>query len=222
MDAEKDFIAAIKAGDVEKVKGLLAQDSSLVELKPAEAPTVILMAVYYGQKDLAGLLAQYKRELDVFEAVVLGKLDLVKNAMEKGSAEVNDYSKDGFQPLGLASFFGQEQIAHYLLERGAEVNSYSHNSLHVMPLHSAVASQNLAIAKMLLERGAQVNARQEGDFVPLHSAAQNGQMEMISLLLIHGAQVNLKNAQGVTPLGMAQKTGHTSVVDLLRKQGGAE
>ena len=60
-----------------------------------------------------------------------------------------------------------------------QVDVPSRNGLCVMPLHSAVAAQNLLISQALLEHGAPVNAPQQEGYMPLHEAAQSGQLEMI-------------------------------------------
>src|SRR5439155_4037813 len=56
------------------------------------------------------------------------------------SSAANAWAEDGFQPLGLASFFGHVDTARVLVEGGADVNSASRNDFKVMPLHSACAA----------------------------------------------------------------------------------
>jgi ankyrin repeat protein len=99
---------------------------------------------------------------------------------------------------------------------GAEVNSPSRNLLRVMPLHSAVARQSLAIARMLLAAGAEVNATQADEFTPLHEAAQNGQLEMVQLLIVYGADPAQTNKDGLTALQIAEKYQHPEVVTYLQ------
>jgi uncharacterized protein len=132
---------------------------------------------------------------------------------------VNAVAGDGFQPLGLAAFFGQDEVVRLLLMRGAAVDSPSHNLMRVMPLHSAAANRHLEICRMLLENGAPVNATQADDFTPLHEAAQNGQLEMVRLLLDYGAEVNVRKTDSLTPLTLAVQYGHVEVVELLKAQG---
>src|SRR5262249_56181396 len=101
----------------------------------------ILQAVYRGDRDEAERLAA-QQDLDVFEASALGDTERVRELVSSDPELANAWAEDGFQPLGLASFFGHEDTARALVERGAEVNSPSRNPMKGMPLHSAAAAQD--------------------------------------------------------------------------------
>ena len=221
MDRTQEFIEAIKVGNTVEIEELLDQDPALVNAKSETGISAVLLAIYYGRPAMGELLITRGALLNIFEASAVGKFDRVKELVDGQPDLVNAYADDGFQPLGLASFFGHEEVAELLLSKGARVNSASKNAQRVMPLHSAVAGGHVAIAKTLLARGADVNARQADDFSPLHGAAQNGQLAMVKLLLGHGAEVNAKGG-GRTPLVIALEQGHQDVVALLRQHGGEE
>jgi ankyrin repeat protein len=151
----------------------------------------LLQAVYRGdQAAVDGLLAA-EPELDVFEAAALGRVDRLRALLDEDAALANVWAEDGFQPLGLASFFGHADAARLLVERGADVNSASQNEMKVAPLHSAVAEKDsetrYEIAKLLLEHGADPNARQQDEFTPLMAADQQGDGRLRALLVEHGA-----------------------------------
>ena len=217
-----DFFAAIKAGDLTQVQRMLADDPSLVNAKDDNGLSAVLMAAYYQQPATAKLLAQRGAVLNVFEACAAGELPQVQALIVQQPALVNAYAADGFQPLGLAAFFGHTQVVEFLLEHGAEVNSASKNDMRVMPLHSAVATLRTGIIRLLLEHGADVNAAQAGDITPLHEAAQNGQGEVAQMLIERGANVNAKLTDGKTPLAIALEYKHDDVAGLLRKHGAVE
>ena len=223
MAAAQDLLEAVKAGDVNRVSELLATDPALVNARDASGNSAILLAIYYGRKEVKESLLAYGPELDVFEAAAAGALDRVKAIVDEDqdmSADlVNAYAQDGFTALGLAAFFGHEDNAAYLLTKGAQVNSVSQNRMRVMPLHSAVAGRHIGIARRLLEAGADVSAKQADGFAPLHGAAQNGQVEMIELLLAHGANVNTPTDDGKTALAYALEEGHTEAANSLRGHG---
>jgi ankyrin repeat protein len=128
---------------------------------------------------------------------------------------VNAYSVDGFQPLGLASYFGHYETAEYLVKAGAAVNSVSRNALKVAPIQSAVAGGHLKIVKMLLDYGADPNITERGGFTPLHAAAQNGDVEMIRVLLLGGADLTIKSDNGKIAMDIAMEAGHEKATVLL-------
>ena len=223
MSANLDLLEAVKAGDVERVKALLEPDPALVNARDDSGNSAVLLAVYYGRKNVVELLLSYKPHMNLFEASAAGDLQRLRALLgedpdlQRDSA--NSFARDGFTPLGLASFFGHGGGVKYLLSRGAEANLASRNRMQVMPLHSAVAGCHAGIARTLLEHGADVNAAQQDGFVPLHGAAQNGQPDMIELLLEYGADVNAKNAEGLTALAIAVQEGHAGAAELLRQHG---
>jgi len=150
----------------------------------------VLQAIYRGDPGEAERLAA-GRELDVFEASALGHEERLRELLDEDPSLANAWAGDGFQPLGLASFFGHVDAARLLVERGAEVNSASRNPMKVMPLHSAAAAQDpdvrYEIAQLLLEAGAEPDARQQDEYTPLMAADQHGDQRLRELLVEHGA-----------------------------------
>jgi uncharacterized protein len=152
----------------------------------------LLQAIYRGDQARADELLDADPELDVFEAAAVGRTERLRALLDEDPPLANAWAKDGFQPLGLASFFGHVDAARVLVERGAEVNSASRNDFKVMPLHSAAATGDsdvrYELAKLLLEHGADANARQQDDFTPLMAADQHGDDRLRALLIEHGAE----------------------------------
>ena len=151
----------------------------------------LLQAVYRGDQARVEEMLAAEPELDVFETAAVGDVDRLRRLLDEDAGLANAWAEDGFQPLGLASFFGHVEAARLLVEHGAEVNSASRNEMKVMPLHSAVASSDAEaryeLAKLLLEHGADPNVRQQDDFTPLMEADQNGDARLRELLVEHGA-----------------------------------
>ena len=151
----------------------------------------LLQAVYRGDQARVDELLSGDPELDVFEASAVGRVDQLQELLDGDPSLANAWAEDGFQPLGLASFFGHVEAARVLVERGADVNSASRNDMKVAPLHSAAAEKDpetrYELATVLLEHGADPNARQQDDFTPLMAADQQGDARLRELLVEHGA-----------------------------------
>ncbi len=223
MTTTEDFLAAIKAGRSAEVTAMLEADPSLMNARDENGTSAVLTAAYYQEPAIAQLLVQRGAALNVFEACTVGELSCVKDWLARQPELINAYAPDGFQPLGLASFFGHTDIVALLFDQGAQVNAPSHNSLRVMPLHSAVANKRTDIVRLLLDHGADVNATQADDFTPLHEAAQNGLLDVTQRLIERGAAINPRLASnGKTPLALALEGQHEDVAMLLKQHGGVE
>src|SRR6266446_1904508 len=216
-DDEETFIAAIRGGDLGKVKAMLAGKSGLIRSRRHGA-SPILIARYHGKQEIVECLRGLLPALDIFEAAALGDRKTAERLLDGDGGLANAVAQDGFGPLGLASFFDHEPVVRLLLERGARVDAASSNDMRVMPLHSAAAARSVPIARLLLERGASVNARQGTSglgFAPLMEAALNGQAEMVDLLLEHGADLTMRDEKGHTAGDYARQNGHAALANHL-------
>lgn len=209
------FFKAIQDGDKDKVEKMLRKTPDLILSKSKKNLSPLMTAMYFHEFETAELLLDRMVKLTVYEAAATGKLThLISNLGHKPEL-VNAYSEDGYQPLGLAAYFGHEKIVEYLIKAGAQVNLPSKNSLGVTPLQSAVAGGHLEITRMLLTAGASPNVRERGGYTPLHTAAHNGNVEIVRSLLFGGADSEARSDKKETPLDMARKSGHDEVVALL-------
>lgn len=208
------FFAAIKRGDRHEVERQLIVDPSLLHVKEnGLSPTLI--AAYHNEPELASFLADKTVILTIFEAAATGKINQIIRLLARDPELVDAYALDGFQPLGLACFFGHYDVAEYLLKAGAAPNSSARNGLKAAPLHSAAAGKHIRIVNLLLQHGADPNLREQNGFTPLHAAAQNGDVETIRALLLGGADLTLKSIDGKTAMDVAMDAGHEKATVLL-------
>jgi ankyrin repeat protein len=210
------FFEAIRQGNQQEVERRLRLSPGLIHARENDL-SPILVAAYHHHPEIASFLADKTVALTIFEASATGKLNNVIRLLAREPQLVNAYAEDGFQPLGLASYFGHFEAAEYLVKAGAPINSQSHNNLKAAPIQSAAAAGHAKIVKMLLENRADPNVREQGGYTPLHAAAQNGDEGMIRTLLYGGADLNVKSNEGKTPLDLATEAGHTKSMVLLKE-----
>ena len=89
-----------------------------------------------GEAEILELLLAANPALDVFDAAAVGRTRGLEELLAADDGLAKGWSPDGFTPLHLAAFFGQEDAARLLLEHGADANVVArHESLKVAPLH---------------------------------------------------------------------------------------
>ena len=207
----------IESGDLQAVKEILIQNPKLATATTSHQISPLLLACYYKKQDIANLIAEFSDQLNLFEACAVGKFDAATLLIFQQPDRINDFSDDGFTPLGLACYFGHEDLARFLVLKGADVNLASRNGFNIFPIHSAVAANSFNITKMLLDNGAYPNVCQKAGLAPLHTAAQSGDIEMIILLLEHGAEVTLRMEGGKLPADLAEEKGFKEIAAILRE-----
>jgi ankyrin repeat protein len=176
-------------------------------------------ALYNGRADEAQRLVSEtgSDSLTIHEAAATGVTPRLQHLLAEDPSAVNAWAEDGFQPLGLACFFGRREAAELLLARGGEVNTPARNAFKVTALHAALAGPEPGIAALLVAAGADVNARQQAGNTPLHETAHAGLVEMARLLLEHGADASAKDDDGRTPADVARERGNTAVLEVLAR-----
>jgi len=85
LDLVQEFVAKAH-GDFERVKELLTQNPGLVNATwdwgGGDFETALGAAAHMGHKEIANYLLEHGARLDLFAAAMLGKLDIVKAALD--------------------------------------------------------------------------------------------------------------------------------------------
>jgi ankyrin repeat protein len=206
----------IETDKKQEISDLLTRHPELTTKETSHGVSPVLLACYYKKPVIAGLIAGFSKQITLFEACALGKFQETADLVNRDPELINSFSRDGFTPLGLAAYFGHEEISRLLISKGASVNTAANNGFNVFPIHSAVAARSYNITKMLLEAGAEVNVKQQAGFTALHAAAQTGNIEMIVLLLEYAADLNVRMEGGKLPADLAEEKGFAEIAAILK------
>ncbi len=187
----RGLVEAVKKGETAVIENLLELNPALAKATDQMGIPVIMVAVYHHQTETAELLRKAGAEIHIFEAAALGDLETVKEEVAGWPEDIHAFGRDGFNPLQLACYFGHLEVAKYLVEKGADVNTVAQNGQKIRPIHAAAANGSVEIVELLLENGADVNAVQTGDFTALKAATHHSNKALIELLLKYGANPEL-------------------------------
>jgi uncharacterized protein len=188
----------------------------------------MLMNYYNQQEENLERLIDYAIEINdpnydvageplITSCVKENRLDLVKQLVSHG-AKVNNQSlnKDSFgqTPLMEAAYHGFYELAHYLINNGANLdlqNKMGHTALLL-----AVINRKSDLVQLLVEHHADVNCMDKNKLTPLMIASGKGFFDIASLLVSHGANVHHQDEDGDTALHLAYSFGDFDLVSLLR------
>jgi ankyrin repeat protein len=180
---------------------------------------------------ITNLKSLQPREREFVDAASNGNITKVRELLELGvPVDVLDNRE---APMGQTALMhaaenGHFDVASVLLNAGANasakdtaVPTFSEVAHGHQPLHYAMRSKNVAIAKMLLDAGADPNALSSHLEPPLNVAIQQGNLEAVKLLLARGAKLDLhvKDKGFFPPLCAAASAKQLEIFNELIKAG---
>ena len=142
---------------------------------------------------------------------------------------VNAQNDHGMTPLICSVAFGHEEMARFLLGKGADVNARASNdSNNDTALMLAAERQSASMVKQLLAKGANVRDYNKHGRNALHRAQARPldnedavRKEIVGMILENDREglINLKCNAGKTPLHLASESGNTPIMEFLLTQG---
>lgn len=197
----------IAAGNLASLKEQLAAEPGLATERHASGASLIAFAAYMGNGEAIATIRPLLARLDPYEAIILGDSGSLEAALAEGW-DANTLAQDGFTPLALAAFFGNEAAFDRLLPLTTDLDQRAENPQRVAAIHAATARRNARMVEALLRAGADPDLPQQDGFTPLVAAAQHGDAQIAGLLLLFGADRTLTTADGMTAAQQATKAGH--------------
>ena len=216
--ATPSLLGAAQAGDLEKVKALIAEGSSTSE-RDQTGGTPMMLAAEAGKVDVVKFLLESGvnvNELDNAGRTALSRAALknqgeVVNTLLAAKADVNLADKTGGSPLAWACGFGRVEVVRALLDAGAKPDVA--NVTGTTPLMWAAGFGDPESVKLIIGKGVDLNVQDTTAIgaTPLIYAARQGQLESVKALIAAGAKVNAPDKNGRTPLAWAATTITTPV-----------
>jgi ankyrin repeat protein len=209
---------AAAEGDVDQVKGLIAEGSNANSLaSDSGMMTPLHVAAISGHRDVAEILLAHASHVNAVDnmhftplhrAVEHDRTEVVKLLIDKG-ADVNAENVEGETPLDIALDRKSARLAELLIENGATVGS----------LHTAIRMGSVKQVEKLIKRGVHVDVRDKWGQTPLHCAVMKSRKDITEILIAANADIEAMNRRGMTPLHYASQYGHKDIAELLIRKG---
>ena len=231
------ILEAASEGDVERLRGLLDEDPSLVHTTGPLHKTPLHLAAEHDRPEAvrmlvergASLKAETTRRMTPLELAAHYGSDAAARALLDAGAPLDLWAAAGLGLLEEVRGFwdGPEHLGAGAMKRelrqqldGSWAESDSEEEDYRRQLYDGlyVACRNghADVARFLLDKGAEIDHRAFLGATALHWAAGNGQRETVELLLERGARQDLLDEKyKATPRGWAEREGHPEVAELL-------
>jgi ankyrin repeat protein len=223
--ASSPLIDAVKRGDVNAVRALVAQKAD-VNAPDADGSTALHWAAQRDDVTMvdaliaAGANVKAKTRYNVTPlslACTNGDAKLVDRLLKAG-ADPNERTEEGQTALMTASLTGKPDAVKLLIETGADVNAVEPYKGQTA-LMWAASEGNAAALDVLLTHGADVKAKSKSGFTPLLFAVRNDRREAAETLLNHSANVNDVAPDGTSALNMAVVNAYFDLAAFLIDRG---
>lgn len=238
----EEMLKASERGDVNRVRELLARDSTLVNAKGAHHKTPLHWAAEKNNAELAELLVAAGADLNVEVSWGMTPLAWAANMGSRAAADIllaagarpqlNMWCAAGLGMLDVVESFwdGPDKLkANAGQTRSRDLGNgkwgkapppENYAELISEAFYIAARNGHINVAKFLLEKGAGINCRGLFGAPGLHWAAINGHKPMVEFLIERGADLSLRDQQfNSTALGWALEGKQEEIAELLRTNG---
>ncbi len=212
------FLAAVIAGDLERVRALLADDPKLATCRDDRDRSAFVLAFVHGHLDVAEAIQDTGIELDTIEAVLAADWDRFAACVEADREDLTRAHPIGGTPLHAAALSGCTSNWR-LRSAGCEPDAIPAGGNGFTAARTAMDAAHPHWARIALadlcSNGADVNAAQRGGSSVLHGAVRHRDEKLVRLAVRKGADVTAKDAEGRTAADLATASGWAAGAKLL-------
>ncbi|PZO31230.1 MAG: ankyrin repeat domain-containing protein [Flavobacteriaceae bacterium] len=154
-----------------------------------------------------------QEKLDVFEVARKGTAQQALEIIKTDEKAFNTTNNNGFTPLILACYRGNNEVAKVLIENNCDLNAKSEMGT---PLMAAIVKGNNEIAKLLIEKKADINYADINGTTALIYAVQFQNIEILKLLIENNVNKLHKDNDGKTAFEHAVFSSNDAIIKLLK------
>jgi len=202
--------------DADAVISYIKKHPQVLHEKDKSGVSGFMQILYHRLPDAIDVAKSTKTHYTLNESIAIGSISEVKSAIEADEELITAFLDDGFTPIGLATFFDQQEVARYLFDMGADPSICADNPMKVNAMHAAAAIGNRDLMELYVSNGYDANIPQMNNITPVQSAAYRGDLEMVKLLVRHGADPKIASVDGIDALGYAKEGGHEEILYYLK------
>ena len=219
---ERDLFVACGSGNLPLVQRLVSMGGD-VQSFDAKGATPLHWAALNNQTEVAAYLLSEGADPDAPNSVSLqtplhwaaihGYLDTIKLLLDEGGAALGKTDAQGFNALHHAVQYGQTLCAHFLLERGLDLDCRD-DAQHTPLLWASYRGHGETVS-YLLRRGANIRAQDDTGCSALHWAALKNHIDVAKILIKAGAPLDLRDDSDCTPEACAVEKNHQAMAQYL-------
>jgi ankyrin repeat protein len=217
-DGARELLGAVRAGDLARVRELLAARPELARSRDEAGRSAYVLAHLGGHRDVAALVLAAGLDLDLVESVLAGDWERAKTLAEDDPESVDAAHPIGGTPLYAAARVGADELFR-VRALGCTPDAAPAGGCGFTPARAAVEAPDALAAWIaladLLGNGGDVNAPQAGGSSVLHGAVARAELRLVRLALRKGADVAGRDERGRTPLALARERGWSEGATLL-------
>lgn len=149
---------------------------------------------------------------NIFDLARSGSVDQMETYLNQNPLDLNSKNPSGFTPLILACYRGNDAVAIFLIEKGANVDLGNENGTALM---GATVKGNKKIVTFLIKNKANINIQDASGLTALHYAVQFRNYDLVHVLIQANANTAIKDNNGNSAKDYAKLSNDNKLKQLL-------